>query len=100
MAGRLYQQLKDANPDLARELDGICDVAAEIWQGQHLREFTLHGGVHYLQVEANLDSLTASLQASEERLSPEEIFVLIAACHLHDIGMQLALKDARERHAQ
>src|ERR1019366_6583099 len=50
--------------------------------------------------ESNLDSLTANLEASSHPLSSEEIFVLIAACHLHDIGMQLGVPDAREKHAQ
>lgn len=35
-----------------------------------------------------------------DRLRPEEIFVLLAACYLHDIGMQLDVPDAREEHAE
>jgi hypothetical protein len=98
---RLFEHLcESSNKDLAPELSRICDEAAAIWRSQHLREFTVHGGPHYCQVEVNLDSLTANLQASSHPLSPEEIFVLIAACHLHDIGMQLGVPDAREKHAQ
>jgi len=44
--------------------------------------------------------LTRGLQASPEKLQREEIYVLIAACYLHDIGMQLGERDAREKHAQ
>ncbi len=100
MARRLFEHLQKTNKDLALELSRICDEAAEIWKSQHLREFTVHNGPHYLQVEANIDSLTANLQTSIHQLSPEEILVLIAACHLHDIGMQLGVPDAREKHAQ
>ena len=96
---RLFEHLRESNKDLATELSRICDEAAAIWQSQHLREFTVHSGPHYYQVEVNLDSLTANLQASSHPLSSEEIFVLIAACHLHDIGMQLGVPDAREKHA-
>src|ERR1700694_282458 len=97
---RLFERLCESNKDLALALGRICDEAAEIWKSQNLREFTVHGGPHYSQVEANLDSLTINLEASTHPLSPEEIFVLIAACHLHDIGMQLGVPDAREKHAQ
>jgi hypothetical protein len=96
----LYHALKAESEELARQLDRICEAAYEIWESQHLREFTVHGGPHFTQVEANLDSLTHNLQASPKHLTPEEIFVLVAACYLHDIGMQLGVGDAREKHAQ
>jgi len=44
--------------------------------------------------------LTCGTAAGPNKLTAEEIFVLIAACHLHDIGMQLGLVDARENHAE
>lgn len=97
---QLFELLSGSDNNLAKNLNRICQEAAEIWKSQNLREFTIHGGPHYFQVEANLDSLTVNLQASMHPLCPEEIFVLIAACHLHDIGMQLGVPDAREKHAQ
>ena len=101
MAKRLlFEHLSNNNEDLASELTRICEDAAKIWAEQHLREYTVHGGPHSDQVEANLDSLTAHLQQTNEKLSSEEIFVLIAACHLHDIGMQLGVPDARQKHAE
>lgn len=96
----LYHELRRQAAILADGLDVITNEALVLWQDQHLRTFTAHGEVHILQVEENLDSLTRGLQVSPEKLQPEEIFVLIAACYLHDIGMQLGEHDAREKHAQ
>lgn len=96
----LYNELRQQSTALADELDAITKEALVLWQSQHLRSFTAHGEVHILQVEENLDALICGLQASAEKLQPHEIFVLIAACYLHDIGMQLGERDAREKHAQ
>jgi hypothetical protein len=95
---RLRDQIRA--PELTFQLNRIFDEAAEIWASQHLREFTIHNSPHYLQVEQNLDVITAHLQTTEHRLTEHEIFVLLAACHLHDIGMQLGVPDARAKHAQ
>lgn len=96
----LYLELRQESEDLANELDTITEEALLLWQNQHLRTFTAHGKLHIRQVEENLDALTRGLQASPQKLRPHEIFVLIAACYLHDIGMQLGERDAREKHAQ
>ena len=96
----LYQDLCRSSPELGGELDAITKEALVLWQNQNLRTFTAHGADHILQVESNLDSLTSQLQKFQERLTPEEIFILLAACYLHDIGMQLGERDARENHAQ
>src|SRR4051812_8770674 len=96
----LYHELRQYSPELGKELDTITDEALVLWQDQHLRTFTAHGKDHILQVEANLDSLTRGLQASPQKLQPYEIFILIASCYLHDIGMQLGEPDARAEHAE
>lgn len=96
----LYLEMREHSAPLADELDTITKEALALWQNQHLRTFTAHGEVHILQVEANLDALTRGLQASPQKLEPYEIFVLIAACYLHDIGMQLGEPDARADHAE
>ena len=96
----LYNQLRQQSGSLADSLDRITNEALVLWQGQHLRTFTAHGESHILQVEANLDALTRALQISPQKLQPQEMYVLIAACYLHDIGMQLGERDAREKHAQ
>src|ERR1035441_1359833 len=96
----LYHELRQQSATLADELDAITEEALGLWRSQHLRTFTAHGEVHIRQVESNLDALTRGLQASLQKLQPHEIFVLLAGCYLHDIGMQLGKRDARENHAQ
>ncbi len=102
MPRELYGFLAEKQPDLAAELDEICKASANIWASQRLEQFTVHGEPHIREVERNLDSLTASLRipGTPNCLTAQEIFVLIAACHLHDIGMQLGVPDAREKHAE
>ena len=96
----LYEELKGQSATLAHELDGICEQAIEIWQKQFLQEYTAHGKEHITQVERNLGDLTRHLQTREDSLSPEEIFILLAACYLHDIAMQVSVADARGNHAE
>src|ERR1035441_10150198 len=96
----LYHELRQQSATLADELDAITEEALGLWRSQHLRTFTAHGEVHIRQVESNLDALTRGLQASLQKLQPHEIFVLLAGCYLHDIGMQLGKRDARENHAR
>lgn len=96
----LYGELRKANPTLADELEEVCREGLKIWSEQYLRTFTAHGRPHIEQVEANLDALTRPLQNGTNHLSPQEIYVLLAACYLHDIGMQLDQPDARAEHAQ
>jgi hypothetical protein len=89
------------NDKLAVIFDRIYEESLRIWGEQYLREFTTHGRQHTEQVERNLDSLTRPLQSSAKPLTAEEIFVLLSATCLHDIGMQRADDpDARKRHAQ
>ncbi|HEY0511944.1 MAG TPA: hypothetical protein VGH73_08570 [Thermoanaerobaculia bacterium] len=96
----LYQELRQADSELAKRLDKVCEEALEIWRYPHLLQMTEHGRPHIEQVEANLDALTRPLQASGSPLEAAEIYVLLAACWLHDIGMQLHVLDARAAHAQ
>jgi hypothetical protein len=97
----LYNELRRQNAALADEFDAIYRESLKIWDEPDLREFTDHGKVHIDQVERNLDSLTRPLQSSSSALKAEEIFVLLSACCLHDIGMQLVDDpDARAKHAQ
>jgi hypothetical protein len=96
----LFEELRQGNPALADNLQDVYKRAIEIWGEQSLRAFTVHGKPHIDQVAKNLDQLTRPLLAVNSPLGPEEIYVLLAACYLHDIGMQLDLPDARERHAE
>lgn len=100
---RLLRAELDDTP-LAAEFDRIYEEAGEIWKEQYMLKFTEHGPLHTEQVERNLDALTRPLQDlpkdSPYRLNPEEIFVLLSAACLHDIGMQLIDDpEARRKHA-
>ncbi|HET6975071.1 MAG TPA: hypothetical protein VFI24_02025 [Pyrinomonadaceae bacterium] len=87
--------------ELAVRFDRIYEESLKIWDEQHMRQFTAHGKLHTRQVEKNLDALTRPLQLSQNRLTPDEIFVLLSAACLHDIGMQLIDDpDARRKHAE
>jgi hypothetical protein len=97
----LYSELQESNKYLAQVFDSIFAESLKIWDEQYLRQFTVHGRQHTAQVERNLDSITLPLQNSREKLTAEEIFILLSACCLHDIGMQLVDDpEARNKHAQ
>ena len=92
----------ERNPELTKTFGRIYEESLNIWKEQHLYEYTTHGKQHTEQVEINLDSLTRPLQNSGVgKLTEEEIFILLSATCLHDIGMQRADDpDARRKHAQ
>ncbi|HEY0366365.1 MAG TPA: hypothetical protein VGC73_07830, partial [Pyrinomonadaceae bacterium] len=97
---RLLRAELDDTP-LAAEFDRIYEEAGEIWKEQYMLKFTEHGPLHTQQVERNLDDLTRPLQDSPNKLKPDEIFVLLSAACLHDIGMQLIDDpEARRKHAE
>lgn len=110
MSGRLYEKLNETDEELCNRLDRIREKAIEFWnREQYPRFLTDHGEPHINQVEKNLDVLTQPLQNQSSKnknddlkgaLSSMEIFVLLGACYLHDIGMLLDLDDAREKHAE
>lgn len=89
---------------LAAEFARIYAEALEIWNGPYMQEFAAYGLQHFKQVEENLDDLTWPLQNSPKALTPDEIFVLLSAACLHDIGIQLVddagarRKDAQHAH--
>lgn len=96
----LFSTLDHQEPKLAKALTAVRESALEIWSEQAMRAFTAHGEEHFAQVETNLDRLCSHLQKTNTRLTSHEIFVLLAACYLHDIGMQSDEPNARAEHAQ
>jgi len=98
--GSLYNSLKDSSPNLSNALDDIYQAALAIWNTPALATFTEHGPKHMAQVEKNLDQLTAPLQQTQFSLTDIEIYILLAGCYLHDIGMQRHAPEARAQHAQ
>jgi hypothetical protein len=77
------------NDRLWRALGNVRQAAEEIWDAPLHRYYTDHKVTHSERVIEKLDGLTAGIMArAGHRLSPSEIYVLLAAAYLHDIGMQ------------
>ncbi|MBN1812649.1 MAG: hypothetical protein JXA14_12500 [Anaerolineae bacterium] len=75
--------------DLQRAVGNVCQAAQEIWAKPLHRYYTDHTTKHSERIIAKLDRLTAQMMGSDtNRLSPHEIYILLAAAYLHDIGMQ------------
>jgi hypothetical protein len=85
MNGTLMNNL---DADRRRALENVREAAARIWSRPLHRYYTDHTVAHSQRVIALLDGLTAGMMATDKRLSPTEVFCLLAAAYLHDIGMQ------------
>ena len=83
----LRAELQDT--PLAEEFERIKEQTQRIWNEPYLPGFNHHGPLHAKRVEQNLDALTQSLQNTPNRLTPDEIFVLLSAACLPDASMQL-----------
>jgi hypothetical protein len=77
------------NADQRHALDNVRATVERIWARPLHRYYTDHTPQgHSARVIALLDGLTAGMMATGKRLAPGEVFVLLAAAYLHDIGMQ------------
>ena len=74
--------------DQRRVLENVCTAAEHIWSRPLHRYYTDHTVDHSERIIALLDGLTAGMMSTDKRLLPTEIFILLAAAYLHDIGMQ------------
>lgn len=83
----LRAELRDT--PLAEEFERINEEAQRIWSDPHIQGSNHHGPLHTKRVQQNLDALTQSLQSTPDRLTPDEIFVLLSAACLPDAGIQL-----------
>ena len=82
-------RLRHLQSDHARSrLVQIRHAVAPILANNILHHFTDHSVSHSDSVCALVDALIDNLQATDARLSEEELMVLYSACYLHDIGMQ------------
>jgi hypothetical protein len=61
----------------------LWSKGGEVWHP----EITLHGPDHSEAVYIKLDKLTNEFMKTQDKLNPEEIFILLASVWLHDIGM-------------
>src|SRR5665647_663338 len=87
----LRQQLGD---DYATKLKVVENKSKEIWEKGELYHIyhTLHGIKHSNAVINILDRLVAGLNP-EDKLEEIEIFCLLSAAYLHDVGMQCKYPD-------
>src|SRR5437870_13857520 len=69
-------------------LVNLRESVAPILSSNVLLHFTDHSVNHSDSLARFVDDLIRPLQCSDQRLSPDELFILYAACYLHDIGMQ------------
>lgn len=76
------------NKDLCRAVDNVREAADEIWAVPKHKYYTDHTVKHSERIIEKLDGLASGVMLSDKRLSQHEIYVLLAATYLHDIGMQ------------
>ena len=69
-------------------LINLRESVAPILANNLLPHFTDHSVAHSDSLARYVDDLILPLQATEQMLSEDELFILYAACYLHDIGMQ------------
>ncbi len=75
------------NEELRSRLISIRGAAKEILKIDLLLHFTDHRLTHSDRLTEIVDQFIAPVQGANSRLSDQELFILYAACYLHDIGM-------------
>jgi hypothetical protein len=86
----LVAELRERDPALHARFAHARDSARRIWREPRLRWFTNHTPDNHSRriVEILSQALEPLQRSREQRLRPTELFLLLAACYLHDIGMQ------------
>ncbi|MDP3183069.1 MAG: hypothetical protein Q8M54_09685, partial [Desulfobaccales bacterium] len=86
----LEQKLKESSCDeLWKDLQQIKGAAQQIWQTPKLRWYPDHGLRHSHRIIELIGQIVEPLyRRNPDYFLPEELFVLLASCYLHDIGMQ------------
>jgi hypothetical protein len=84
----LRELLENENPKLHRYIENVRDAAGRILEKPLHHHYTDHSLRHSERIIGILNSLTEELMNSEGCLSVTEIYILLAAAYLHDIGMQ------------
>jgi hypothetical protein len=74
--------------DQRRRLEDVRQAVENIWSRPLHRYYIDHSLAHSERVIALLDGLTAGIMSTDKRLSRTEVYILLAAAYLHDIGMQ------------
>jgi hypothetical protein len=82
-------RLSDTDTPLDRRLERVRISAEAIWELPRLPWFTDHrANRHSRRLIELLGQMTDALQRTDRALNRAEIFILLASCYLHDIGMQ------------
>ncbi len=88
----LEKELQRLDTALYKRLKEIKECAEAIWKEPKLRWYTDHGPSHSNRVVKLIGQILAPLYPYREGTSPplsaHELYILLTACHLHDIGMQ------------
>ena len=71
-----------------RSIENVRETAQRIWARPLHRYFTDHTVEHSERIINHLNGLTAVMMHTDKRLTPIEVYTLLAAAYLHDIGMQ------------
>jgi hypothetical protein len=85
-AWELERELFEKDNELWDTLSRIKQAAWDILSTPAIPWYTDHGKTHSERVARHIFEILKPLHGAE-RLTPPELFVLLAACYLHDIGM-------------
>ncbi|MCI5163926.1 MAG: hypothetical protein D3917_18305, partial [Candidatus Electrothrix sp. AX5] len=87
---QLEEYLETKSDEYFSLYENIKRAAEDIWKEARLGWFTNHGVAHSQTIVRLLDQLCGDLLTDEQPsgLRPDEVFLLLAAAWLHDIGMQ------------
>jgi len=98
----LKRLLYDEDPTLYRHIEDVRDAAEHILENPLHHHYTDHSLRHSERVIEILNILTEELMDSAQRLTTIEIYILLAATYLHDIGMQdrRSIPDTEYRNVQ
>jgi len=100
----LHNWLEQSDSDLYRAVLRVRKAAEPRLERPLHRHYTDHSVKHSVRVIEKLGELAEGIMGSDSLLSPIEVYVLLAAAYLHDIGMQdersagSDLDEIRKRH--
>jgi hypothetical protein len=92
----LEQELRRISPDLSERLEGVRKAVNKVWEVPYLHWYTDHGPQHSRRVIDLISQILYPLcHENHFPLSDYELYILLAACYLHDLGMQDLKVDER-----
>lgn len=80
--------LKQESPQLYGRYLEIQQACEKVWAKPKMLWFTDHTTAHSRRMVSLLNKILATLEGTCHVLIPDECFVLLASCYLHDVGMQ------------